>query len=103
MKIIQKKYENIFETFRDNKDLNDILVKTLKYNENNDFFDVYEDIENLMSYQLLEVLGKTENDLNDDNNLNFITGLIKYMLLFKVNGGFINQWFRDKNQCLIIL
>lgn len=103
MKIIQKKYENIFETFRDNKDLNDILVKTLKYNENNDFFDVYEDIENLISYQLLEVLGKTENDLNDDNNLNFITGLIKYMLLFKVNGGFINQWFRDKNQCLIIL
>lgn len=64
---------------------------------------MYEDIENLMSYQLLEVLGKTENDLNDDNNLNFITGLIKYMLLFKVNGGFINQWFRDKNQCLIIL
>jgi len=102
MKNIQNKYDNIFEQYIDNEDLNEILVETIKYS-NNDIFSVYENIENLISYELLESIGKTEEDLNDDNNLSFVINLIKYMLLYKVNGGFINQWLKGINKCLIIL
>ena len=100
MKFIKRKYDDKFEKYLDNEDIIDILVQTIK---DSDIFQAYEDIDNLMSYDLLEAIGKKEEDLNDADNLALIRNLIKYMLLYKVNGGIINQWLKGINKCLVII
>ena len=47
-------------------------------------------------------MGKSEKDLFNEKDNYFIQNLIKYMLLYKVNGGLINQWFKGLNKCLIL-
>ena len=100
MKLIKRKYDDKFEKYLENEDIIDILVQTIK---DSDIFQAYEDIDNLMSYDLLEAIGKKEEDLNDADNLALIRNLIKYMLLYKVNGGIINQWLKGINKCLVII
>lgn len=100
MKFIKRKYDDKFEKYLENEDIIDILVQTIK---DSDIFQAYEDIDNLMSYDLLEAIGKKEEDLNDADNLALIRNLIKYMLLYKVNGGIINQWLKGINKCLVII
>ena len=100
IKIFEDKYYNSFKGYIDNKDLNDILVETIKDTQN--IISLYEDPESLLSYELLEVMGKTEKDLFNEKDNYFIQNLIKYMLLYKVNGGLINQWFKGLNKCLIL-
>ena len=100
MNILENKYNNIFSQYIENKELNDILVESIK---DSNIFTIYEDIESLISDELLEVIGKTEKDLCDDNNYYMVKNLIKYMLLYKVNGGLINQWLKRANKCLIII
>ena len=99
-KIFEDKYYDSFKGYIDNKDLNDILVETIKNTPN--IFPLYEDIESLLSYELLEVMGKTEKDLYNEKDNYFIQNFIKYMLLYKVNGGLINKWFKGLNKCLIL-
>ena len=100
MKFIQNKYDDKFERYIENEEIIDILVETIK---DGDIFKAYEDIENLMSYELLDAIGKKEEDLLDDDNFAYVTNLIKYMLLYKVNGGIINQWLKGINKCLVII
>ena len=100
MKFIKRKYDDKFEKYLENEDIIDILVQTIK---DSDIFQAYEDIDNLMSYDLLEAIGKKEEDLNDADNLALIRNLIKYMLLYKVNGGIINQWLKGINKCLVLI
>ena len=101
MKHIENKYDNIFEQYIDKKDLNFSLMEALG---DKNIFSVYEEnIESLISYELLETIGKTKEDLLDDDIYNFVNNLIKYMLLYKVNGGLINQWLKGINKCLIIV
>ena len=100
MNFIQNKYNNAFEQYIENEDLNDILCKTIK---DNNIFSIYEDIESIISYELLHSIGKKEEDLNDDNNYHLVRNLIKYMLLYKVNGGMVNQWLKGINKCLVII
>lgn len=100
MKFIKRKYDDKFEKYLENEDIIDILVQTIK---DNDIFQAYEDIDNLMSYDLLEAIGKKEEDLNDADNLALVRNLIKYMLLYKVNGGIVNQWLKGINKCLVII
>ena len=99
-KIFEEKYYDSFKGYIDNKDLNDILVETIKNTPN--IFPLYEDTESLLSYELLEVMGKTEKDLYNEKDNYFIQNFIKYMLLYKVNGGLINKWFKGLNKCLIL-
>ena len=101
IKIFEDKYYYSFKDYIDNKDLNDILVETIKDIPN--IFPLYEDTESLLSYELLEVMGKSEKDLFNEKDNYFIQNLIKYMLLYKVNGGLINQWFKGLNKCLILI
>jgi ABC-type Zn uptake system ZnuABC Zn-binding protein ZnuA len=101
IKIFEDKYYYSFKDYIDNKDLNDILVETIKDIPN--IFPLYEDTERLLSYELLEVMGKSEKDLFNEKDNYFIQNLIKYMLLYKVNGGLINQWFKGLNKCLILI
>ena len=101
MKSVEDKYYDLFREYIDNEDLNDILVETVKESPN--LLSSYEDIENLISFELLEVIGKTEEDLLNDQDYYFTKNLIKYMLLYKVNGGLINQWLKGLNKCLIII
>ena len=100
MKCIQNKYNNIFEQYLDNENLNDILCETIK---DNNIFTIYEDIESIISYELLESIGKKEEDFIDDDNYHLVRNLIKYMLLYKVNGGMVNQWLKGINKCLVII
>jgi hypothetical protein len=101
MKHIENKYDNIFEQYIDKKDLNFSLMEALG---DKNIFSVYEEnIESLISYELLETIGKTKEDLLDDDIYNFVNNLIKYMILYKVNGGLINQWLKGINKCLIIV
>ena len=99
-KIFEEKYYDSFKGYINNKDLNDILVETIKNTPN--IFPLYEDTESLLSYELLEVMGKTEKDLYNEKDNYFIQNFIKYMLLYKVNGGLINKWFKGLNKCLIL-
>ena len=101
MKSFEDNYYDLFKEYIDNEDLNDILVETIK--DSPSLFSIYEDIENLISFELLEIIGKTEEDLLNDQDYYFTKNLIKYMLLYKVNGGLINQWFKGLNKCLIII
>ena len=101
MKSVEDKYYDLFREYIDNEDLNDILVETVKDSPN--LLSSYEDIENLISFELLEIIGKTEEDLLNDQEYYFTKNLIKYMLLYKVNGGLINQWLKGLNKCLIII
>jgi hypothetical protein len=101
IEIFEDKYYYSFKDYIDNKDLNDILVETIKDIPN--IFPLYEDTESLFSYELLEVMGKSEKDLFNEKDNYFIQNLIKYMLLYKVNGGLINQWFKGLNKCLILI
>ena len=100
IKIFEDKYYDSFKDYIDNKDLNDILVETIEDIPN--IFPLYEDTESLLSYELLEVMGKTEKDLYNEKDNYFIQNFIKYMLLYKVNGGLINKWFKGLNKCLIL-
>ena len=100
IKIFEDKYYDLFKGYLDNKDLNDILVETIKHSRN--IISQYENTESLLSYELLEAIGKTEKDLFNEKDTYFIENLIKYMLLYKVNGGLINQWFKGLNKCLIL-
>ena len=98
---VEDKYYDLFKDYIDNEDLNEILVETVKDSPN--LFSLYENIENLISFELLEIIGKTEEDLLNDQDYFFTKNLIKYMLLYKVNGGLINQWLKGLNKCLIIV
>ena len=100
IKTFEDKYYDSFKGYIDNKDLNDILVETIKDTQN--INSLYEDTESLLSYELLEILGKTEKDLFNEKDIYFIENLIKYMILYKLNGGLINQWFKGLNKCLIL-
>ena len=100
IKFIQNKYNNKFEEYIENKKLNEILEQTIEENEN---LSIYKDTENLISKELLKLIEKTEEDLNDDENKNFVINLIKYMLLYKVNGGLIKKWLSGINKCLVII
>ena len=100
IKFIQNKYNNKFEKYIENKKLNEILEQTIEENEN---LSIYKDTENLISKELLKSIEKTEEDLNDDENKNFVINLIKYMLLYKVNGGLIKKWLSGINKCLVII
>jgi len=101
MKHIENKYDNIFEQYIEKKDLNYSLMEALG---DKNIFSIYEEnIESLISYELLETIGKTKEDLLDDDIYNFVNNLIKYMILYKVNGGLINQWLKGINKCLIIV
>jgi hypothetical protein len=100
MKSIQNKYGNIFEQYIENEDLNDVLTETIK---DGNIFTIYEDIESILSYELLESIGKKEEDLLDDDNYHLVKSIVKYMLLYKVNGGMINQWLKGINKCLVII
>jgi hypothetical protein len=99
-KSIQNKYNFIFEKYINNKDLNDILIETIK---DNNIFQIDDDIENFMSEELLNSIGKKEEDLLDEEKYYFTNNLIKYMILYKVNGGLINQWFKGEKKCMIII
>ena len=99
-KSIQNKYNFIFEKYINNKDLNDILIETIK---DNNIFQIDDDIENFMSEELLNSIGKKKEDLLDEENYYFTNNLIKYMLLYKVNGGLINQWLKGGKKCMIII
>ena len=101
MKSVEDKYYDLFREYIDNEELNDILVETVKESPN--LLSSYEDIENLISFELLEIIGKKEEDLLNDQDYYFTKNLIKYMLLYKVNGGLINQWLKGLNKCLIII
>ena len=100
LKFIQNKYEDEFEQYIKNEDLNNILEETIK---GSNIFSVYEDIDNQISKELLEAIGITEDDLFDDDKYHLVINLIKYMLLYKVNGGIINQWFKGINKCMVII
>ena len=100
LKIIQNKYEDKFEQYIYNEDLKYILEETIK---GSNIFVVYEDIDNLISNELLNTIGKTEDDLLDDDCYDLVINLIKYMLLYKVNGGLINQWIKGINKCMVII
>jgi hypothetical protein len=100
IKIFEDKYYDSFKGYIDNKDLNDILVETIKDTQN--IISIYEDTESLLSYELLEIMGKTEKDLINEKDIYFIENLIKYMILYKLNGGLIIQWFKGLNKCLIL-
>ena len=76
------------------------MEQTIEENEN---LSIYKDTENLISKELLKLIEKTEEDLNDDENKNFVINLIKYMLLYKVNGGLIKKWLSGINKCLVII
>ena len=56
-----------------------------------------------MSEELLNSIGKKKEDLLDEENYYFTNNLIKYMLLYKVNGGLINQWLKGGKKCMIII
>jgi hypothetical protein len=101
MKSFEDKYYDLFREYIDNEDLNDILVETVK--DSPSLLSLYEDIDNLISFELLEIIGKTDEDLLNDQDYYFTKNLIKYMLLYKVNGGLINQWLKGLNKCLIII
>jgi hypothetical protein len=100
LKIIQNKYEDKFEQYIYNEDLKYILEETIK---GSNIFAVYEDIDNLISNELLNTIGKTEDDFLDDDIYDLVINLIKYMLLYKVNGGLINQWLKGINKCMVII
>ena len=100
IKRIQNKYNNIFKQFSENKKLNNILSEELKKNS---IFTIFENIDKLISNELLETIGMKEKDLLEDNNYNMVNNLIKYMLLYKVNGGIINNCFKGSNKCLVII
>ena len=100
LKIIQNKYEDKFEQYIYNEDLKYILEETIK---GSNIFVVYEDIDNLISNELLNTIGKTEDDLLDDDCYDLVINLIKYMLVYKVNGGLINQWLKGINKCMVII
>ena len=51
----------------------------------------------------MELKGKTEEDLNEDENYNLVINIIKSMILNKVNGGLIYKWFKGINKCLFIV
>ena len=97
---LDNKYSNIFKQFTDNKQLNNILSEAIKQNN---IFTIFENIEKLISNELLEIIGIKEKYLLDDNNYNMVNNLIKYMLLYKVNGGIMNNWLKGSNKCLIII
>ena len=99
--INKNRYNNIFEKYIEKEEINDLLVQTI--GDKNLFTVCEEEVENLISYELLDILGSTEKDLNDDNNYNIITNIIKYNILYKVNGGLIHKWFKGINKCLIIV
>ena len=99
--INKNRYNDMFEKFIENEEINDILVQTI--GDKNLFTVCEEEVENLISYELLDILGSTEKDLNDDNNYNIITNIIKYNILYKVNGGLIHKWFKGINKCLVIV
>jgi hypothetical protein len=97
----KNKYGNIFEQYVEKEEIKDILEQTIA--DKNLFLLLEEKIENLISYELLKILGKTEKEITDDANYYLITNLIKYMILYKVKGGLINKWFKGINKCLIIV
>ena len=100
MKYIENKY-NEFKQYIDIEDLKDVLIEALG---DQNMFSVYEDnIESLISVELLKIIGKTEEDLKDEDNYYLVKNLIKYMLLYKVKGGLINQWLKGINKSLIIV
>lgn len=99
-KFIQNIYNFILEQYKDNKDLNDILIETIK---DKNIFQIYDDLESLKSKEILNVIGKKEEDLNDAENHYLVNNLIKYMLLYKVNGGIIKQWFKGDKKCMVII
>jgi hypothetical protein len=111
MTMIINNYKNIFYQYINNEKIKNILIETLrnknmisifkeKDNINKKQFEDF--IENLISNELLEAIGKAEKDLLNDDNYYFIKNIIKYMLLYEINGGLINNWFRGINKCLII-
>ena len=57
------------------------------------------------AYQSAMEIKETENVVESDESSVFVnvTNLIKYMLLYKVNGGIINQWLKGINKCLVII
>jgi hypothetical protein len=111
MTMIINNYKNIFYQYINNEKIKNILIETLrnknmisifkeKDNINKKQFEDF--IENLISNELLEAIGKAEKDLLNDDNYYFIKNIIKYMLLYEINGGLINNWLRGINKCLII-
>ena len=100
MKHIENKNDE-FKQYTDIEDLKDVLIETLG---DQNMFSVYEDnIESLISVELLKIIGKTEEDLKDEDNYYLVKNIIKYMLLYKVKGGLINQWLKGINKSLIIV
>jgi hypothetical protein len=100
MNFVINKYEKIFKKYMDNEELKEILSQDFDEKKN---LMQKENIEHYITYELLQVLGKTENDLYNDDNYNIIINLIKYILLYKVNRGLINKWLQGINKCLIIV
>ena len=100
IKIFYNKKKAIFEKYTDNKKLINILTQII--NDNNIIMP-YEDVENFLSNELLDIFGKTEEELYNYDNYYLIINIIKYMLLYKINGGCINNWLQGINKCLVII
>ena len=100
IKIFYSKNKAIFEKYTNNKKLINILTQSIS---DNNIIMPNEDVENLLSYELLDIFGKTEEEFYKYDNYYLIINIIKYMLLYKVNGGCINKWLQEINKCLVII
>ena len=98
---IHNKYRAIFDKYINNKNLINILSQSI--NNNSNMIISNENIENVLSYELLEIFGKTKEELNDNNNYYLIINIIKYIILYKINGGYIKNLLQGINKCLVIL
>ena len=104
---------DIYEKYIENKELENILIedlgnKKISLGFKDEIFENFENnfedlVEDLVSDKLLEALGKKEEDLIEKDNYYLVKNIIIYMLLYKINGGLINEWLRGINKCLVII
>ena len=108
IKFNQNKYNYNFEQYIEKKELIEILERSIEQvkeqnKKEKKEFSIYKNANQLISNELLDKIGKTEKDLNKEENFNLIINMIKNMILYKVNGGLINKWIKGINKCLVII